>query len=337
MEQYILANFGGPRNLDEIEEFLCELLTDQDVVRSDLHPFFHRLLFRKIAKKRAPKVAKDYQKIGGRSPIFEDTEALAKALEEKLGSVVVPFHRYLPKTHPKFLAKVQSYGDVNWTVFPLFPQFSYATSGSCARFFADNLPKELPKKLRWIRSYASHPDFIRLHVNKIARFLEEREIPHQDCSLLFSAHGVPQKFIESGDLYAHECQRSFEEIMKQFPNCEGRLSYQSIFGKEVWLKPYTEEVCKDVKAWAKKHVVVIPISFTSDHIETLFEIEYLYLPLIRDQGFEAYRLDSLTIDQPWLETIEAILGRRDYVANQMLIRPPGCKTRCPACKKRCSR
>lgn len=339
MDHYILVNFGGPRYLGEIQEFLVELLTDQEVVRSDLRPFFHRLLFKRIAKKRAEKVAKDYELIGGKSPIFEETEQLAKRLEEKLGAVVIPFHRYLPKTHPSFIDQVKSYGTPVWKVLPLFPQFSYATTGSAAKFFIENLPGDVVANMRWIKSYPSHEKFIALHVENIRAFLKEKGIMEEECTLLFSAHGVPEKFIASGDLYRDECESSFNLVMRNFPKALGRLSYQSIFGKEEWIKPYTKEVCERVLEWneARPHLLVVPISFTSDHIETLYEIEHEYIPLLRERGVLADRLNAFKVDDPWIETVAELFKAKELTNTAMLVRRPGCSTKCSTCVKRCRR
>lgn len=339
MAHYILVNFGGPRDLGEIEEFLIELLTDQEVVRSDMRPLFHRWLFTKIAKKRAKKVAADYRLIGGRSPIHEDTERLAERLRERLGAVVLPFHRYLPKTHGAFLEKVKSYGDVPWRVFPLFPQFSYATTGSAAKFFLERLPGSTVSNMRWIKSYPAHASFIELHVKRIRRFMQERGIEESQCTLLFSAHGVPEKFIASGDLYLDECQSSFQEVMRHFPESLGKLSFQSIFGKEKWIEPYTKEMCETVLEWneGRPHLICIPISFTSDHIETLYEIEHEYIPLLKERGVLASRLDAFAIDDEWVEAISHIIESKDLTNTMMLVRRPGCTTRCSTCTKRCCR
>ena len=134
----LLVNFGGPRSLDEISPFLTALLTDRDVIDSKLPNFLHHLLFSRIAKKRAIQVKEDYAKIGGRSPIFEDTEKLAELLATSTGQPIFTFHRYLPSTHAASVTSIEaSKGPIK--VFPLFPQFSYATTGSIARWFSHHL------------------------------------------------------------------------------------------------------------------------------------------------------------------------------------------------------
>lgn len=309
----VLVNFGGPRFLSEISPFLQELLTDPDVIRTKFPLFFQKWLFRRIAKKRALKVCHDYVQIGGKSPIYFDTEEIGKKLE------AIPFHRYLPATHEQTLAKIESIEAEEISVLPLFPQFCYATTGSIARFFSKRLSKKTVRKLRWIKSYAAHPAFIRSYQRRISDFLLEHDLKHP--ALLFSAHGVPQSFVDEGDPYESECRSSFEKVMEGFPDALGKLSYQSRFGPEEWIKPYTNEVCEEAARWCEgRDIVIVPITFTSDHIETLFEIEALYLPLIRSQGLKAYRCPALNLEPYWIESLSEILKINPIHTNEMLIR-----------------
>src|SRR5258708_3723862 len=103
MSNVVIANFGGPRSIEEIEPFLCALLCDKDVIRTRLPQVLHRFFFSRIARKRAVKIAPEYQKIGGKSPIFEDTEKVAEEVGRRFGQSILTFHRYLPMTHGRFL------------------------------------------------------------------------------------------------------------------------------------------------------------------------------------------------------------------------------------------
>lgn len=314
---YILANFGGPRSLEEIEPFLCELLCDQDVVRTPLPKALHRYFFTKVAQKRALRIAPDYQKIGGRSPLFDDTEQIASFLRLNLGAPVLAFHRYLPATHKPFLEAIRALEGSPITVFPLFPQFSYATSGSIARFFQKY---GLGKQLAWIPSYPDHP----LYLKAMYRLIQEALPPfsqEEELFLLFSAHGLPVKFVRRGDPYQSECLRSFNALSKLFPKAATYLAYQSKFGRGQWLEPSTEEICHRKELWKGKTVAIVPLSFTSDHLETLYEIEHLYLPIIRSLGGKALRIPALSLNQDWLEaTCSLIQSPPGLVPNNRLVR-----------------
>ncbi|GAB4187502.1 MAG: ferrochelatase [Simkaniaceae bacterium] len=319
---YLLVNFGGPRNLEEIPSFLKALLTDQDVLRTNFPKPLHKLIFSYVAKKRAPKITPDYLKIGGRSPIYEDTEAIAKAVSAYMQKEVLTFHRYLPSTHKDSLRKISSLQAQEIRIFPLFPQFSYATTGSIARFFAENLPSRISNRMRWIKSYPTDSLYIAAFQKIIQDFLHEKRLSEKETTLVFSAHGLPKKFIDTGEVYQTECIASFHALKKAFPACQSILSYQSKFGRGEWLRPYTDELCQEAPVWNKgrKNVVFIPLSFTSDHIETLFEIEYLYLPIIREKGFAAFRCPSLNQNPLWIEAISSLLEKENNLCiNQMLI------------------
>lgn len=316
MNGFLLVNFGGPRDLDEIPSFLTALLCDRDVIRTRFPKFFHNWFFGRIAKKRAVKVREDYHLIGGRSPIYFDTEALRDALSQRFGVPVYTFHRYLTATHDESLKQIKEAKDL--IVLPLFPQFCYATTGSIARFFAPHVSGQL----RWIKSYAAHPAFISAYQKRIASFLEEKGLKEEETLLLFSAHGVPKEFVVEGDPYESECNLSYNGVMKGFPKARGKLCYQSKFGKGEWLRPYTDESCQEILHWheGRKHVVFVPISFTSDHVETLFEIEKLYLPIIEKQGLKAYRCPALNLEPYWIDALVDIFKETDFHENRALIR-----------------
>lgn len=323
MSEYLIVNFGGPRNLEEISPFLQELLCDRDVIRTRYPQFLHKTLFCWVAKKRAKKIAPDYEKIGGRSPLFFDTEAIAQELASRLGATVHTFHRYLPSTHSSFLQKIESSCAEEIRVLPLFPQFSFATTGSIARFFSHHLSPSCQKKLSWIRSYPTHPAYVAAFQRCIREHLQKEKLKEEECVLLFSAHGLPQAFIETGDPYQSECVLSYEEIRRAFPQALTRLSYQSQFGRDEWIRPSTLEVCEEVLSWhdGRPHVVIIPLSFTSDHIETLFEIEEQYLPPIRKRGLKAYRCPALNLESYWLTALTDLLQKESlFSKNHSLVK-----------------
>ena len=321
--KYLLVNFGGPRDLLEIEEFLIELLTDQEVIRTPLPSFIHRLLFTRVAKKRSKKIIPDYAAIGGKSPIFDDTESIAKCVGGILKTDILTFHRYLPKTHPSFIKAIETLSDAEEIrVLPMFPQFSYATTGSIALWLSKKLSASAMKKLRWIKSYPGHSSYITAMEKCLRALLDEKGIREEDTVILFSAHGLPQRFISTGDPYQEECVVSFEKIRASFPKALTRLSYQSQFGKEEWIRPYTAEVCETICNWAegRKNVVIVPLSFTSDHIETLYEIEELYLGSIRKAGLNAIRCPALNLREDWISAIAELFESSKVVNNEALLR-----------------
>lgn len=320
----LIVNFGGPRDLNEIPSFLTSLLCDKDVVRTSLPYPLHRYLFTRIAKKRSKKVALDYQSIGGKSPIYDDTESVAKKLREILPLEIHTFHRYLPQTHSQFIRTLLISEVEKWIIFPMFPQFSYTTSGSIARWFDQKLPKDLTRKMCWIKSYPHQKPFIDLFSQRIRRFLESHQLVEKEVLLFFSAHGLPKKFVLEGDPYQQECELSYQLIVENFKESAHLLAYQSKFGPGEWLRPYTIDACNQIDdvIQDKKHVIFIPLAFTSDHIETLFEIETEYMPIIKNKGLNVYRLSAFNNEPDWVAAIEDLLEiPHTLVYNQMLIRP----------------
>lgn len=321
---YLLVNFGGPRDLEEIRPFLSELLTDRDVVRTNLPDFIHRFLFRRVAQKRSLTIRTDYERIGGKSPIYFDTEAIKNLLADKLSAQVIAFHRYLPATHRDVIREIEALNVDEIRVLPLFPQFSYATTGSIARLLSKLLCCKTLNKLRWIQSYSGHRAFVSAYQKRIGDFLQEKQLVEKDIILLFSSHGLPQSFICTGDIYEAECRLSYNLVREMFKQAVCRLSYQSKFGKGQWLRPYTDESCKSVASWSegRKKAVVVPLSFTSDHIETLYEIEHLYLPMLEEQGIEAYRCPALNREPYWIDALVEIANTPFLSSTAMLVRNP---------------
>ncbi len=317
----LVVNFGGPRNQHEISSFLQSLLTDKEIIRTPLPGFLQDLLFRRIAKKRAPVVAEDYAKIGGGSPIYADTEWMALQLGSKLNLQTITFHRYLESTHKEFLKAIHHLDAEEILVFPLFPQFSYATTGSIARWFLENVHPHVVRKMRWVKAYSKHKAYLRVFDQSIREFLSEKQIEEEELCLFFSAHGLPVSFITSGDVYQKECEDSFNALKAGFPRAESYLSYQSQFGRAKWLEPSTVNMVEKAKTFlGSKKAVFIPLSFTSDHIETLYEIEELYVEPLTESGFSAYRCPALGRKAEWVDAAFQIIEEGDYSSNAMLVR-----------------
>lgn len=315
----IIVNFGGPRNLAEVEPFLISLLTDLDVIRTPFPSWIQKPFFRSIAKKRAKRVSQEYAEIGGKSPIFEDTEWVVEELRKTLQVPVLGFHRYLESTHPLFLEQLYSFKEKEWVVFPLFPQFSYVTAGSVARWFKDHIEKNFLSRMQWVSSYPTDPEYIRAFSHVIEKTIQENSL--RDATLLFSAHGLPVQYIKEGDPYQIECEASYQALSNLFPSHPNMLAYQSQFGRAKWLEPSTRYVCEHPDNFLDKErpVLFIPLSFSSDHIETLFEVEGYRQQLI-EAGFTAYRCPALGREPKWLEAIEKMIQSSSLVKNQSLIR-----------------
>lgn len=323
----IVANFGGPRSLDEVRGFLNELLCDKDVLQTPLPQFLHTALFSLVAAFRSRRISKEYQHMGGFSPIYGSTEALGNYVRSKLKMPVWCFHRYLAKTHKQFKEQVELMKDLDEiVVFPLFPQYCKATTGSVAKWFKKHLPHDICQKLRWIPSYSSHPGFIESYSELLQKLLTENDWKQEECTALCSFHGTPKSFYLQGDPYKFECEASFLHLQKKFPKMGFQLAYQSKFGPGEWLRPYTSDICEEAESYFEndKKIILIPLAFTSDHIETLSEMEMLYIQQLRAKGFAALRLDAIDKASKWPEAVlsmiqDAFNGSLPTCGNQLLI------------------
>ena len=305
----MITNFGGPRDLLEIETFLSALFADKELIGRTLPIWFLRYL----AKKRTKRVMSRYLSIGGSSPVYCNTEFLAEKLSSILNAKVLTFYRYLTDTHEVVLKRLEEACEREIRVLPLFPQFSYTTTGSAVHFFHNNLSKRTAEKLRWIRSYPDDEWYITLIRRQIEEFISEKNLKKDELFFLFSAHGLPKRFINNGDTYEHECELSYASVMKCFPEVEGILAYQSRFGFGRWLAPTVQDICNRIEKYSgcRKIVLFIPISFTCDNLETLFDIEQLYMPYIKCKGLQPYRLPCFNVRSDWVETMAKIFTYYD--------------------------
>ncbi|WP_201456620.1 ferrochelatase [Chlamydia sp. 17-3921] len=313
---YILANFGGPRNAEELEIFLTSLLTDKDVTGKILPSFLHKKFFSFIAKKRAPKVLPQYLSLNNWSPIYNDTEVLAQLLARILETPVISFHRYLPETHKKTLESLQKLNPQSIVGIPLFPHFTYAVTGSIARFFHLQVPQY---NITWISQFGSHTSFVSCMEQHIRNFLKTNQIQEQQCCFLFTAHGLPQRFIRQGDPYQKQCENSFSAISNRFSKTESFLCYQSKFGLGQWLKPSTKKLSYELES-QKHYVLIIPFGFVSDHLETLYEIDKEYVPALQSRGYKALRLPAIQSFPLWSQTLADIIKSSTPLELEFLIK-----------------
>ena len=273
----ILLNMGGPDTLSAIRPFLARLFSDRELIRLPLAPLTQPLFAWIVSGLRARKVRHYYEEIGGGSPIAELTGRQRTALEEMLAETGGNFRVYVGMRYWYPLAKhavleMKEDGVARGIALPLYPQYCAATTGSSL--------SDLRRWMRWagagfplteVKSWPDHPGYIAALCGKIEDALAG-ESPGK-THLLFSAHGVPKSFIDSGDPYQAEVERTVTAVMKRFPGVPHSISYQSRLGRVEWLKPDTVEEVLRLGREGIQRLVVVPVSFVSDHIETLHELD----------------------------------------------------------------
>lgn len=290
----LLLQMGGPDSLDAVEPFLLNLFTDRDIIRMG-PAFLQPIIARMIVKRRAPRVREQYRQIGGKSPLRELTLQQAATLEAELGPTYHCFvaMRYWKPDTLEALAAIRTAGINRVIALSLYPHYSRATSGSSfneLQRIAGQLPH--PFTIRPIEHFYNHPGYIAALSEQITKGLATFPDP-QRVSLFFSAHSLPQSFIDSGDPYLDHIQTTVRLVMEQFSNPH-HLAFQSRAGPVKWLEPATEVKLAEIASQGCQEVLMIPLSFVSDHIETLYEIDVEYGEKAHHMGIGTFRrMESL--------------------------------------------
>lgn len=293
----LLLNLGGPDQLDDVRHFLFNLFSDPEIIRLPF-PGLQKPLAWLISTLRVRKSQENYRLIGGGSPLRRITEEQGLALAESLhqkgqeANVYVGMRYWHPFTE-EAIARIKRDHIDRLVILPLYPQFSISTSGSSFRLL-EQLWQEDPvlEQVDYtvIPSWYDRPGYIQAMAESIAQELDQFPHPNK-VPIFFSAHGVPQSYVEeAGDPYQQEIETCTALIMERLnrPN-HHILGYQSRVGPVEWLKPYTEDVIRDLGSQGVQDLVVVPISFISEHIETLQEIDMEYRELAEEVGIHNFR------------------------------------------------
>jgi ferrochelatase len=308
----LLLNLGGPDKLEDVRPFLFNLFSDPEIIRLPLKVLQKPLAWL-ISTLRARKSQENYQQIGGGSPLRRITEAQGKALAERLEAIGQEAKIYIGMRywHPfteEALEEIKRDRINKLVILPLYPQFSISTSGSSFRVLEEMWKQD--GSLRQIEytlipSWYNHPEYLRAMADLIAEKLGQFSHP-DTVHIFFSAHGVPQSYVdEAGDPYQQEIEDCTRLIMKTLnrPN-DYTLAYQSRVGPVEWLKPYTEDALKELGEKGIKDLLVVPISFVSEHIETLQEIDLEYREIAEEAGIHNFqRVPALNTYPVFIESL----------------------------------
>jgi ferrochelatase len=283
----VLFQLGGPDTPQAIEPFLFNLFCDPDIIDFPFARIGRKPLAKLISSTRAKKVLHHYSAIGGASPIRRFTEQQADALQNRLRADGIDAHCFVAMRywHPFTAEAVEQLRAANCdevVLLPLYPQYSSTTTGSSLnewrRLFRDDL------RVQTIETFYRHPLYLDALVEKIdealARFPESGS-----PEIVFSAHSVPVAVIDGGDPYQRQIERTVDLVWER-GGWRGRrhTCYQSKVGASKWLRPSMHETVKNLAAAGSKHVLVVPISFVSDHVETLHEIDIEHREQARIDG-----------------------------------------------------
>ncbi|RXG53113.1 Ferrochelatase, mitochondrial [Armadillidium vulgare] len=280
----LMLNMGGPRNTDEVHDFLLRLFSDRDIIQLPCQ----NILGPWIAKRRTPSIEEKYKEIGGGSPIFKWTDLQGRLLTERLNKEcpqTAPHKHYIGfrYAHPlteDTLAKMEEDGVDHCIAFSQYPQYSCSTTGSSMnaihKFYKD---REMKMKWTVIDRWCSNPFLIQCFADNIRKELQKfPEEKRKEVTILFSAHSLPLKQVEKGDPYPAEVGTTVNLVMKELKLSNPyRLVWQSKVGPLPWLSPSTDDAIKGLVQRGRKNLMLVPIAFVNEHIETLHELDIEYI------------------------------------------------------------
>lgn len=324
----LLLNLGGPETLEDVQPFLFNLFADPDIIRLPrMFRFLQKPLAQFISIVRAPKSKEGYASIGGGSPLRQITDAQAEALRKALCDKNVPAKVYVGMRywHPfteEAIQQIKQDGITKLVVLPLYPQFSISTSGSSLRLLESIFREDeylVNMQHTVIPSWYQREGYIKAMANLIEKELWLFERPEK-VMIFFSAHGVPLAYVEeAGDPYKAEMEECvdliMEELEKRGITNPYTLAYQSRVGPVEWLKPYTDETIVELGQKGVKSLLAVPISFVSEHIETLEEIDVEYKELALRSGIERWgRVPALGCEPTFIcDLADAVIESLPYV------------------------
>ncbi|MGA7279337.1 MAG: ferrochelatase [Desulfocapsaceae bacterium] len=311
----ILLNMGGPEKPEDVRPFLYNIFSDREIIR--LGPaLLQKPLAWYIARKRAPKSIATYNMIGGGSPITRITlaqqQALQRALAEHGEFVVTTAMRYWHPSTEAALVQLKNKQPDTLVALSLYPHYSCATSGSSLNELKRRL-QQIPvaDDLVEIGSWPDHPGYIACLAEKIKDGLARFETDEPE--LVYSAHSLPISFIQEGDPYVDHLQRTIKAV-EAITLKKGQICYQSRSGPVEWLSPSTPEMIQKLADGGCRSILMVPISFVSDHVETLVEINMQYRELAAERGVRLETSASLNDDPAFIAALKDIvlqaLGKR---------------------------
>ena len=333
----VLMNLGGPDDLEAVEPFLFNIFNDRDMIQLPLGWLWQRRWAEMLAKRRAPESRANYERIGGRSPILEFTEAQARALEAELGPgyrcyvAMRAWHPFTEEAVDRLLAD----GATEVVALPLYPQRSRTTSYSSAAELRRVLARKAPHlPLREVCCWPEEPGFLDAWAREVRRTMEgiapeRRAAAH----ILFSAHGLPQSVVDKGDPYYVQTLASCRGVMDRLPpGTPWSLAFQSRATKVKWLEPATEHELERLAKAGVKDVVVVPIAFVTEHVETLFELDLLLKEPALAAGIEGYhRVPAPALAPELIGALAGLVRRCRAGTLPLCARPEGVKLKC-ACR-----
>ncbi|PLX96151.1 MAG: ferrochelatase [Desulfuromonas sp.] len=286
----ILLNMGGPDSLEAVEPFLYNLFSDRELIQLPAGALLQKPFAKLISHFRAKRVVENYRTIGGKSPLLEWTQkqaaGIAGRLEHAQPYVIMRYWHPFAET---VLQEIKQAGIERAVVLSMYPHYTGATTGSSVNDFKRAAAKIHPGlDYQIIEEWYDWPAYLDALATRIREGLAEGA-EDQTLRILFSAHALPQKFIDRGDPYRKHVMATVEGVMKRVGDYPWEVAFQSRSGPVKWMEPGTEEMIGKLAKEGCKSLLIVPISFVSDHIETLEEIDVEYRDLALEHGISNFR------------------------------------------------
>lgn len=334
----VLFNLGGPDCPEAVRPFLFNLFNDPAIIGAPTP--IRWALAKYISTKRAPVAREIYARLGGKSPLLEQTRAQAQALEEALAgaadevSIFVAMRYWHPMTEETVRA-VKDFAPDQVVLLPLYPQYSTTTSGSSLGAWKREAQRQGLTAKTWdICCYPVEPGFIDAMAQSVAAAVRQAA-SHGEPRVLFSAHGLPKKIVAGGDPYQWQVEQTAAAIVERMalPALDWQVCYQSRVGPLEWIGPATDDEIKRAGGDGVP-VVVVPLAFVSEHSETLVELDEEYRELAEEHGVAGY------IRVPTVQSHAAFIGGlaglvRDTLTREVTVQSQYGERLCPAQHGRC--
>jgi ferrochelatase len=309
----VLLNLGGPDSPEAVRPFLRNLFADPDVIQLGWASFLQPLLAWFIAKRRAPYSRAAYAQIGGSSPIRAESEAQAAAVAAAVTALGVPARPYVAMAcwHPfsdEAVAAMRADGVEKVVAVPLFPHHSITTTGSSFKAL-DRAAAGSGLQIARVDGYPDAPGYIEALCDRVRSAIAALPAEHQaEAPVLFSAHGLPEVYIQRGDRYLDEIRITVAAAIRTLNlGARAQLCFQSRVGPQKWLGPTTEETIDRVAQAGSPAVVICPVAFTGEHIETLQEIDILYRQRATERGIQHFsRARTVGVHPAFIEALATL-------------------------------
>ena len=340
----VLFNLGGPDSLGSVQKFLFNLFYDRAII--NLANPLRFIIAKIISTTRNKKSQEIYSLIGNKSPILEQTELQRVAITNKLKELISEdFKIFIAMRHfhpnsKKAIEQINEYNPSEIILVPLYPQFSSTTTGSSindfiSSFFDKKQGKNSAKvPIKTICCYPFDEEFIKSHSSLIRQSLKNLKNT-ENFRILFSAHGLPVKIIKSGDPYQWQIENTVEKVVSELgiKDLDYKITYQSRVGPVKWLEPNTEDEIERA-GQENKSLIIIPIAFVSEHVETLVELDIEYSMIASKYKIEYIRVPTLGINELFINSLAkmilAVINRDDGDRIKNLIASSINKKICPA-------